>query len=353
MSQARHGHPGERKRLCTAALVALLIHALALWIIGGRVQLEAASSISQPLIYSVAPVRIEVPARPAPARATPRRVRPPPSVSAHVPLLEPNPPPVAEVAPPQELPPPTSAPSSEVSVESVSQSETLAEPASPTPIPAPQEPALDWPGSMRLKYTIYGEVGGLPYHARGELLWAHDGQNYEARMEVGAFLLGSRTQISRGRLAPSGLEPQRFVDRVHKDRVAEFDRENKLIYFRENGTTQPLPADAQDQLSVFVQLGSRVAAAPQRYPAGTMVELPAIGVYGPETWRFVVGEDETLSLAGGEQRARKFIRVPGRADEPRADIWLAPALGWLPIRIRLSQDNGDYIDQQWRSTEAP
>jgi hypothetical protein len=35
------------------------------------------------------------------------------------------------------------------------------------------------------------------------------------------------------------------------------------------------------------------------------------------------------------------------------EIWLAPALGYLPVRIRLTQDNGDYVDQQWRSSSAP
>jgi len=67
----------------------------------------------------------------------------------------------------------------------------------------------------------------------------------------------------------------------------------------------------------------------------------------------VVEDEETLSLPGGELRALKLSRAPTRADEPRAEIWLAPALGWLPVRIRLSQENGDFIDQQWRGSEAP
>ena len=38
--------------------------------------------------------------------------------------------------------------------------------------------------------------------------------------------------------------------------------------------------------------------------------------------------------------------------EPRdtqVDIWLAPSLGHLPVRIRLTQDNGDVVDQQLRT----
>lgn len=209
------------------------------------------------------------------------------------------------------------------------------------------------PGSLRLKYTLQGELSGLAYQASGELLWAHDGQNYEARMEVGAFLLGSRVQHSRGRITPAGLQPQRFVDRVRQDRVAEFDHAQGQIRFSEGAPTVALPQDAQDQLSVFVQLGSLISTTPQRYPRGTAITLPAVGVYGPENWSVVVEDEETLSLPGGQMRALKLSRAPARADEPRAEIWLAPALGWLPVRIRLSQENGDFIDQQWRDSETP
>lgn len=214
-------------------------------------------------------------------------------------------------------------------------------------------PALVLPAPLRLHYAIRGRVGFLPYRAGGELLWTHDGRSYQARMEVNIFLLGSRVQHSQGRLTATGLQPQRFVDRVSNDRSVDFDYPAARIRFSEGTEPVPLPEGAQDHLSVFMQLGSLVAAAPQRYPAGTAITFPAMGIYGPESWRFVVAGEEKIDLPGGEQATIKFTRAATRSDEPNAELWLAPALGWLPARIRLYQDNGDYVDQLWRGSETP
>lgn len=212
---------------------------------------------------------------------------------------------------------------------------------------------LSVPAPLRLKYTIHGRVSHLPYRAGGSLLWTHDGQSYMGRLAVHVFLLGSREQTSRGRITPAGLQPLHFNDRVNSDRTVEFDYPNSRIRFSEGAEAAPLPPGAQDHLSVFLQLGSLIGAAPQRYPGGTEVTLPAMGIYGPETWRFVVNGEERLSLPGGELATIKLTRAQNRPDEPGAELWLAPALGWLPARIRLTQGEGDVVDQLWRASEAP
>lgn len=333
----------RRRRLLLPGLLALLIHLLVLLLVNPRPAPVAPTTILRPLIYDTPPEPVTAtPAAPAPRpRATPTR-RPRPVAVPEQPATVPDAPGAAP-APVIAEPPPA--------VEAAAPAPAAAASATATPPPVAAQAFI--PGSARLKYTLAGELSSLSYHASGELLWAHDGQNYEARMEVGAFLLGSRVQHSRGRITPAGLQPLRFVDRVRQDRVAEFDHEKQQIRFSEGAPTVALPQDAQDQLSVFVQLGSLISTTPQRYPRGTVVTLPAVGVYGPESWSVVVEEEETLKLPGGELRALKLTRAPTRADEPRAEIWLAPALGWLPVRIRLSQGNGDFIDQQWRGSETP
>lgn len=225
----------------------------------------------------------------------------------------------------------------------------------PAPAPAAIAPParLAIPAPLRLHYTIHGRVSFLPYRASGLLQWAHDGQNYASHLEVNVFLLGKRVQSSRGRLTPDGLQPLHFNDRVDTDRTVVFDYAQGLIRFSEGTAPVPLMAGAQDHLSVFMQLGSLMGAAPQRYPPGTQVTMPAMGIYGPESWSLVVDGPEQLSLPGGEQATVRLSRNPTRSDEPRVELWLAPALGWLPARIRLTQGNGDFVDQQWRSSEPP
>ena len=50
--------------------------------------------------------------------------------------------------------------------------------------------SLTLPAPLKLRYTIYGKVGFLPYRAGGFLSWTHDEARYDARMEVEVFFAG-------------------------------------------------------------------------------------------------------------------------------------------------------------------
>jgi hypothetical protein len=39
--------------------------------------------------------------------------------------------------------------------------------------------------------------------------------------------------------------------------------------------------------------------------------------------------------------------------EPRLEVWFGPDVGYLPVRVRLTQSNGDFVDQLWRTTQKP
>jgi hypothetical protein len=53
-----------------------------------------------------------------------------------------------------------------------------------------QATAFQAPDSALLKYQVHGKAKGFDYWASAELLWAQNGTDYEARLEVSAFLLG-------------------------------------------------------------------------------------------------------------------------------------------------------------------
>jgi hypothetical protein len=209
------------------------------------------------------------------------------------------------------------------------------------------------PGPTRLKYRLKGEIKGIPYSASGELLWLHDGKNYEARLEISVFLLGSKVQTSKGELTPQGLAPIRFGDKYRSEVAAHFERSKGKISFSANTPDVPLQAGAQDQLSIFMQLGAMVAGAPEQFTPGTRLTFQAVGAKYAEQWLFVAGASETLTLPGGTVRAVKFVREASDEYDSRGEIWLAGELGYLPVRIRLTQANGDFVDQMWKSTETP
>jgi hypothetical protein len=209
------------------------------------------------------------------------------------------------------------------------------------------------PAPVRLKYDVLGEVKGFNYNVSGELLWTVNGDQYDAKLEIRAFLLGSRTQTSRGRLTAQGLEPKRFGDKVRSEVAAHFEYDQRQVIFSANTPRAELLPGAQDHLSVFVQLASWVQANPKGFAEGSVIELQAVGPRDALPWRFTVQGMERLKLPGGDIDALKLTRPPARPFDLSAKVWLAPSLGYLPARIKLIQDNGDFVDQQWVSSSAP
>jgi hypothetical protein len=204
-----------------------------------------------------------------------------------------------------------------------------------------------------LKFSATGQRGPQPLQASGQMLWQHDGKHYEARMEIGAWGLGGRTFTSAGALTADGLAPQRFADKRRTEVAAHFDRDQARVVFSANTPSATLLPGAQDQLSIFIQLAAMLAGEPQRYQPGTQISLQTVGPRAAETWVFDVEKQEELQLPGGRLSAIKLVRKPGKDYDQQVELWLAPELSWLPARIRISFANGDYVDQQWRTSSRP
>ncbi|MBK6387093.1 MAG: DUF3108 domain-containing protein [Rhodoferax sp.] len=171
-------------------------------------------------------------------------------------------------------------------------------------------------------------------------------------MEVSAFMVGSRVRTSAGRVTAQGLAPTRFSDKSRTELAAHFDHDKGRVTFS-NGPEAPLLAGAQDQLSLFIQLGALLAGEPSKYPVGTTISTQTVGPRAAETWVVTVEREEKLELPGGDLATVKLVRNPRREYDQKAEMWLAPSLSYLPVRLRITQPNGNYVDQQWRATEAP
>lgn len=327
-------------------LLSCILLAVHLALLGGvhLDSLPVAPPLSRPLITRTvhatpppAPPAVKPRAKPA---ARPRAVPRPP-------VSEPGPAPTAVESAPLAIDS-TAGDTSPASAESTPAATSPAATAVEAP---PSAPVV--PGSLRIKYNLFGEVRQLPYTANAELLWAHDGAAYEAQLEISALFLGSRRQTSRGQITPSGLMPKRFGDKVRSEVAAHFEYDKGKVIFSANTPEAALQPGAQDQLSIFIQIASLIAADPQRYPSGTTIEMQAVGPRESESWRFVIDGAEHLNLPGGEQDTLKLTRPRRQPHDLMVELWLAPALGYLPVRIKLTQDNGDSIDQQWRSSGPP
>src|SRR3989344_2862329 len=142
---------------------------------------------------------------------------------------------VVEEALPTTAASPASAPAQTASAPLPSEATTGVDIAPPgagtdhTPSAAP--PPVRLPPPTRLAFDVSGQAKKFAYSARAELLWQHDGSRYEARQEISAFLVGSRTQRSVGAITAQGLLPEKFSDKSRSEQAAHFDYAKGRVTF--------------------------------------------------------------------------------------------------------------------------
>jgi hypothetical protein len=204
------------------------------------------------------------------------------------------------------------------------------------------------PESVRLRYQV--QSSKLPFGVQGDLQWQRQGDVYEAQLAL--RLLGmDRTQGSRGRVTEQGLMPLRFSDKYRSEVAAHFEWDAGVVRFSANTPDVALQPGAQDRLGVMVQLAALVGADSAAYPPGSSISLQVVGPRAAETWVFAVQGLETLDLPGGRLEGFKLMRQAHGPYDQQVELWLAPALAYLPARIRITQSNGEFVDQLWAGSE--
>jgi Protein of unknown function (DUF3108) len=329
-----------------------------------------ASTPAAPAAKPAAPRALPAPAKgkpkAAPAKPTPAPEPPEPAPVA-TPFTEPNQPLASEstaqlatetivITTPTVATPTASATSPEASSSSSSSTSTSTSTSSSSTAwsdpPAYILGPLVIPAPRRLKFDITGLSNGLTYSATGALQWSHDGSQYQLGLE--AYTLGGwvkvRSDTSSGQLSSSGLMPKRYAYKTRNEVAAHFDREKGQISFSNNRPSNPMQAGAQDRMSVAAQMAAMFAGAPDKYPAGSNIRIQVAGGSDAEPWILKVEGGEVLSLSNGQIDTIKVSRAPRREFDRRVEFWLAPSLDYLPARIKLTEPNGDYVDNLLSST---
>ena len=206
-----------------------------------------------------------------------------------------------------------------------------------------------------LNYQGNGLEGGfLRYSATGTLRWTHDTSTYQTQLEVTALGMKLRSWASTGTLSAHGLQPDRFEDVTRgAKRVTQFLRDAGVIRFSEDTSDQPLQADAQDKLSALLQLGFLIGADPQHYAAGSTISFQAADGHNVEQWHFQVSAPAVLELPDGNINAIALTRLTSPEMDQQLQVWLAPSASYLPVRLRITEKNGSFIDLLWQKTQNP
>ncbi|SDB86373.1 Protein of unknown function [Paraburkholderia lycopersici] len=314
------------------------------------------------------PERIERearPASPAPSRAAPKPAPKPAQPHTLHALTPPRPHPKQAAAPPAAQPDTqaASAPetaSSAASAESASGGASAAASTAPGNGKQPSAQAaqashglkFSVPPSGDLQYdTFYNGVRNQP----GTIHWSSDGQRYEMVVSVPLPFVGNFSWTSKGRVDAFGLAPDQYIEkRGHRPSdVTVFNRTDKQIVFTRTPNSLALPDGAQDRFSMVMQLASLVRGDPDAYKPGVTREFYVADNDSGETWPITTIGDEAVNTDRGFVAARHFMRLPRReGDKRRIDVWLAPSLGWLPVRLVQTEPNGNQFELVWRGALA-
>jgi hypothetical protein len=112
-----------------------------------------------------------------------------------------------------------------------------------------------------------------------------------------------------------------------------------------DGKQVPTQPGAQDEASQFVQLTWLFTTQPDRLRVGGAVEMPLAISRKLEHWIYDVVGEELLYFPFGQ--VPTFHLKPRRAatgGDLSAEIWIAPTLQYLPVRIRISDGKESWVD---------
>ncbi len=151
-------------------------------------------------------------------------------------------------------------------------------------------------------------------------------------------------QTSQGRITANGLEPESYWEQRGQkaDRTfrAEFDYVNKTLTYGRvaDSTTVPLPPGTQDQLSFIYQFGLKAPLSGTVH--FSMTTGRKLGSYASE----VVGE-ELINSGLGELRTQHLRKVLNDQKDDQIEIWLAIDYQYLPVKVRITNSDGDVLEQ--------
>jgi len=211
---------------------------------------------------------------------------------------------------------------------------------------------FDWPASTRVSYALTGYYRG-DVTGSAQVEWIRVGMRYQVNLD---FIVGPdfapiihRRMTSSGDLTADGLAPVRYDEETQ---VAFRDRRRVTLRFEgddvvlANGRRRERWRGVQDTASQFVQLTYLFTLHPELLQVGRSVQIPLALARSVSRWTYDVLDETELQTPFGplpavHLRPRRDVVRPG---DLTAEIWFAPQLRYLPVRIRVEQDPQTYVD---------
>jgi hypothetical protein len=152
-----------------------------------------------------------------------------------------------------------------------------------------------------------------------------------------------------GTLTENGLAPVRYSDSWRGERAAHFEAAQKKISFSGNTPSIELQSGAQDQVSLFIQMAATVSA--KNFKLGSELNVQTATARDAVNWTLTYKSDETIEVNGNRLATQRWVCLPRGKFDSQIELWLSQAHSGMPVRIKITQVSGNFIDMEMRDSE--
>lgn len=347
--------PRTRRGLLALVAVVIAGHLVVLhWASGLRIAAGTLKTMAPPMYTRVltqqAPAAVPAPAV---AAAAPRKPRPRPAARIAPKPAAPDTPTSTPAPETLAAEPPQPAASEAVAAAGPEAAASAAQPAASEPAVAASSAASapvtasagdSWPADTRLRYQLSGSFRGGPLYGSGRVLWQRQDTRYQARVEVEVSPFVSFSMTSQGQVDATTLLPSVYEEmRNGKPRLLRIGESEVTL---DNAKVVPRPDGVQDTASQFVELSHRFATGRDRLEVGRSVTFWMARPGAVDLWTYDIVEREVLATRLGAVEA--FHLKPRPLLNPHGniyvDMWFAPSLQYLPVRVRVAMGDEAVVD---------
>jgi hypothetical protein len=196
------------------------------------------------------------------------------------------------------------------------------------------------PVAFEAEYRVfYGntEIG------KGTRSLRYEGSQYQVTSKLqpaglAKLFMGTIEERAQGKVVNQRLRPEHYFfdrsDRPKKRRDFQLDWEQMQVR-NATGNDYALLPEAIDTLSMQAQLMTDLSAQASDPP--NEIRYTTVGRKGTDTYTFTVKPGPELALAAGSFSTLHLVR---EKNGDRFEVWTAPELGHLPVRILHTEDDG-------------
>lgn len=360
------------RRTLAFALLTVGLHVLGLMVLVPRMDAVGHAVVDVPRItetqlIAAAPRPVEAPPVPpapvlAPPPAVPEVVLAPVQIADTAPPLAERAPLIAPIAPIASDP---GAAARLTDVESMQIASAQPEVPATPPAPPAREILVgkayrtDVPPSSRILLAVARkDADGTVWNGEAAMNWRLDNGQYTVKLEAGIRVLVTRVNLvvleSAGRIDAAGFVPSTMTEkrRGRQATATRFDGEGNKITFSGSAASYPIVPGTQDKATVPLQLAA-IARGDSAQLKGN-VDILVGEDNDASVFRFVLVGQEEIDTPIGRLATWHLSRPPRwGAYNARLDIWLAPSLGWLPVRIDNIESSGATTSQTVKNIGRP